>query len=370
MLGYYKMSIIGTSHQAKENGVCQDASDVEILDNGWIVAAIADGLGSAKKSEVGAATAVKTVLSFVKENRPDLWHEESLISLLRIAYHKAMKAIILVSEENKDDLSDYDTTLTTIIYNGVNVVYGHVGDGGVITLSSFGDFSVLTEAQKGESFNETYPLRAGPYSWNFGVSKEDVCALTMMTDGIFDVACPWLLAKTEQPIYINFIRPFMDMNLINATTQEDFENVQSEMIEFFTGKDCTRITDDKTIVGIINTSIIPETKDADFYIEPNWKKLAQNLHDHLYADDNLGYSDKQTTENNESLIDNLNQKQSKDFSTSILDKTNQVNNTVNNENPIEQTDIKQNNQFKEREIQILYGPPKESILNKFLRRIS
>ena len=74
MLGYYKMSIIGTAHQAKKDGVCQDASDVVVLKNGWVVAAIADGLGSAKKSEVGSTTAVKTVLSFVSENHPDKWH--------------------------------------------------------------------------------------------------------------------------------------------------------------------------------------------------------------------------------------------------------------------------------------------------------
>ena len=36
MLGYYKMSIIGTAHQAKKDGVCQDASDVAVLKNGWM----------------------------------------------------------------------------------------------------------------------------------------------------------------------------------------------------------------------------------------------------------------------------------------------------------------------------------------------
>ena len=146
MLGYYKMSIIGTAHQAKKD----DASDVAVLKNGWIVAAIADGLGSAKKSEIGSTTAVKTILAFVSENHPDKWHEESLISLLRTAYHKALKTINALAEENQDNLCDYDTTLTTVIYNGANVAYGHVGDGGIIALSSYGDYSVLTEAQKGE----------------------------------------------------------------------------------------------------------------------------------------------------------------------------------------------------------------------------
>ena len=282
MLGYYKMSMIGIAHQAKKDGVCQDASDVVVLKNGWVVAAIADGLGSAKKSEVGSITAVKVVLSFVSENYPDRWHEESLISLLRTAYHKALKTLNTLAEENQDNSCDYDTTLTTVIYNGANVVYGHVGDGGIIALSSYGDYSVLTEAQKGEVFNETSPLRAGPDSWSFGVSKEDVCALTMMTDGIFDVAYPWLLAKTNQPIYVNYVRPFMDINVLKVSTPADFENAQTEIIDFFKGSYSRQITDDKTIVGIINTDVVPETKADDFYTEPDWKTLAKEHHDKLY----------------------------------------------------------------------------------------
>ena len=283
MLGYYKMSIIGSAHQAKKDGVCQDASDVVVLKNGWVVAVIADGLGSAKKSEIGSTTAVKTVISFVSENHPDKWHEESLMSLLRTAYHKALKTIKALSEENQDELCDYDTTLTAVVYNGTNVVYGHTGDGGIIALSSYGDYSVLTEAQKGEAFNETSPLRAGPENWFFGVSKEDVCSLIMMTDGIFDIAYPWLLAKTDQPIYVNYVRPFMDINVLKVSTPADFENVQAEITEFFKGSYSKQITDDKTIVGIINTDVTPETKSDEFYAEPDWETLAKEHHDRLYS---------------------------------------------------------------------------------------
>lgn len=304
MLGYYKMSIIGTAHQAKKDGVCQDASDVVLLKNGWVVASIADGLGSAKKSEVGSTTAVKAVLSFVSENHPDKWHEESLMSLLRTAYHKALKTIRTLSEENQDELCDYDTTLTTVIYNGTNVVYGHAGDGGIIALSSYGDYSVLTEAQKGEAFNETSPLRAGPDSWFFGVAKEDVCSLIMMTDGIFDVAYPWLLAKTNQPIYVNYVRPFMDINILKVSTPADFENAQTEITEFFKGPYSKQITDDKTIVGIINTDVTPETKSDEFYAEPDWEMLAKEHHDRLYdrkssVDDGAGLEQDVKVQNEE-----------------------------------------------------------------------
>lgn len=298
MLGYYKMSMIGTAHQAQKDGVCQDASDVVALENGWMVAAIADGLGSANKSEVGSTTAIKTVLSFVSENYPDKWHEESLKSLLRTAYHKALKTIKVLAEENQNELCDYDTTLTTVIYNGTDVVYGHTGDGGIIALSSYGDYSVLTKAQKGEAFNETCPLRAGPENWFFGSAKENVCSLIMMTDGIFDVAYPWLLAKTDQPIYVNYVRPFMDINILKVSTPADFENAQAEITDFFKGPYSKQITDDKTIVGIINTDVTPETKPDEFYAEPDWKTLAKEHHDRLYehkSSDEDGNSQAQKT---------------------------------------------------------------------------
>lgn len=282
MIGYYKMSIIGTAHQAKKDGVCQDASDVVVLNNGWVVAAIADGLGSAKKSEIGSTTAVKTILSFVSENYPDKWHEESLMSLLRTAYHKALKTIRTLAEENQDSINDYDTTLTTVIYNGTNTVYGHVGDGGIIALSSYGDYTILTEKQKGEYFNETYTLRDGPDIWSFGFSKEDVCSLIIMTDGIFDIACPWILAKKDQPIYLNYVRPFMDNNILKVSTPADFDNAQAEIIDFFKSPYSKQITDDKTIVGIINTNVLPEIKPDEFYAEPDWENLMKEHHDKLY----------------------------------------------------------------------------------------
>ena len=53
---------------------------------------------------------------------------------------------------------------------------------------------------------------------------------------------------------------------------------------FFKGPCCKQITDDKTIVGIINTDVVPEMKADDFYTEPDWKTLAKEHHDKLYGE--------------------------------------------------------------------------------------
>ncbi|WP_034451159.1 PP2C family serine/threonine-protein phosphatase [Butyrivibrio sp. AE2032] len=281
MLGYYQMSIIGRAHKSKD-GVCQDASAIDKLENGWVLAVTADGLGSAPNAKEGAETAVKVVREFAKENYPSVWHEESLISFLRVAFHKALKSLKNLAIKNNNSLSDYNTTLTIAIYNGICLVHGNVGDGGIIALSPYGDFSILTEAQKGESFNETIPLQAGPDYWRFGVSSEEVCAFSQMTDGIFDVVCPWILSKTNQPIYINFVRPFMDENLLNVSTEDDFAKTQEEIEIFLNSSCCKRITDDKTIVGVINTDVIPEIKPETYYAEPDWIALKKEHDDKLY----------------------------------------------------------------------------------------
>lgn len=288
MLGYYNLSLIGTSHQKKEGGVCQDANCVKLLENGWIVAAIADGLGSAAHSEIGSEIAVNTVVDFVSQYCPYIWHNDSLISLLRIAYCQALKTIRKKAEDDGNSVSDYDTTLTTLIYNGGEVVFAHVGDGGIIALSNYGEFTLLTHAQKGDAFNDVVPLRAGPDEWMFGNAEDLICALLMMTDGIYDVVCPPIIARTEQPIRINYVRQFMDRNILlnqgklPVESKEDFDDVVIKLKKFYQGIGTESISDDKTIVGIINTDILPEILDEGYYEEPDLEAIIEEQKRRLY----------------------------------------------------------------------------------------
>ncbi|HBN86471.1 MAG TPA: hypothetical protein DDZ89_21850 [Clostridiales bacterium] len=276
------MSLIGFSHLREEGGVCQDASGVKTLQNGWVAAVIADGLGSAKHSDIGAKIAVSTVLQFVEDHAPAFWHDESLVSLLRIAYHAALKKIKERADADDCNIRDFDTTLTTVLYNGTNTVFGHVGDGGIIALNPFGEFSILTTAQKGEEFNMVTPLRSGPDQWMFGVASDTAVALLLLTDGLYDVACPWLLSKQEQKINIGFVRPFMDRNILSVNTEDDFILVEKE-IEEFLKYETKHVTDDKTILGIINTDILPEIKSDEYYTEPDWQQLSDFHSEKLYG---------------------------------------------------------------------------------------
>lgn len=98
-----------------------------------------------------------------------------------------------------------------------------------------------------------------------------------MTDGIFDIVCHPLLANEAQKINIPFIRRFMDRNILRANNKTDFENLQKSISKFVSGNGLPNVTDDKTIVGLINTDILADLKDEEYYKEPDWDKLNENM---------------------------------------------------------------------------------------------
>lgn len=280
MLGFYNLSLQGTSHIANDT-VCQDASNIVKLENGWVVSVIADGVGSAKHSEIGSSTAVETVIDYISNMDIDEWDVEELRNILQDAYRLVLEKISEIAENEENNIRDYDTTLTTAIYNGSQIVYAHAGDGGIVVLSNSGEFSQLTEVQKGEEFNCVQPIRSEK-SWAFGYSEDDICALAMFTDGIYDIVCPWLLANESQKVYVNYVRLFMDMNIIKTKSDEDFEILKSNAEKFLTSDFNSNITDDKTIAVVINTDITPQLQSEEYYAEPDWEAIREENNKKLY----------------------------------------------------------------------------------------
>jgi hypothetical protein len=105
----------------------------------------------------------------------------------------------------------------------------------------------------------------------------------MFTDGVYDVVCPWILTHEKQPIYINYIRPFMDRNLLKANSREDFDKIRKEVKVFLNSEHNANISDDKTVAVIINTDVMPAEKPKDYYNEPDWQGLQAEKRKKLYA---------------------------------------------------------------------------------------
>lgn len=109
MIGYFKISAIGTAHLENPDGVCQDYSDVLKLDNGYTIAVIADGLGSASKSDIGAKVAVNSFLAYINLHIKTKKSDKFYIDLISQAYQEAYNNVMNTAEDMKIDFSEYNT---------------------------------------------------------------------------------------------------------------------------------------------------------------------------------------------------------------------------------------------------------------------
>lgn len=274
MICTYGLSLQGTSHIANDI-VCQDAHKIKVLQNGTVAAAIADGVGSSKHSDIAAKIAVNTVINTIETG---LLCNTDAEYIIKLGFITAFHNIKCEANANKQPFSYYDTTLSVIVYDGKRIAYGHVGDGGIIGLTISGDYKSITKVQKGDEHNTVIPLRIGLSGWVFGSCDMDFCALLMLTDGLLDIVMPSLLSGG---VYVRFAQQFMDNTLLNINSKNT-ETIKNQIKTFLTSESCKSITDDKTIVGIINNDIIADRKNTSYYAEPNWKRLREEKYKLLY----------------------------------------------------------------------------------------
>ena len=325
MIYNYGFSIIGKSHIAA-NSCCQDSHALKELENGWVVAAVADGVGSAKNSQIGSKIAAQTVVDFCAECMPSDYSTISIKSMLRTAYNYALKQIIKESEKTGEPLESYDTTLTTVIYDGHRIIYGHSGDGAIIGLTVFGDYIKITTPQKGEDLVSVVPLRAGYTAWVIDSYEEELASVMLITDGMLEFAlCPYLLRQSDSyEVYIPMASFFADplgvpknkknwnleineiKDFLKAEDSYDFsrfyarlekiykKRMKKESVEVLEKLNETNyaiafmksVEDDKTLVALINPELTVDSKDKDYYSEPNWSDLQdkwnRKAYPHLY----------------------------------------------------------------------------------------
>jgi len=325
MIFEYGFSVVGKSHIKKGTG-CQDSHCIRKLENGWVIAAVADGVGSAKNSHIGSKIAAQTVVEFCDECMPWDYNLISIKSMMRTAYNFAYKLILREAQKSGEPIESYDTTLTMVIYDGHRIIYGHSGDGAIIGLNTFGNYVAITRPQKGADGVSVIPLRSGYTQWVIDSYDEDLAAVILVTDGMLETICPYLLRDHDKKIdraYVALASFFADPSGITETDTSEIKDVIGRFItaeenycsdEFYgrlTAILNTHLTegvdeiiekykqnnypialmqneqDDKTVVGLLNTDLALDNKEADYYSEPDWNALQdawnRKAYPHLYA---------------------------------------------------------------------------------------
>src|SRR5437899_8402991 len=169
------VSVAGASHEDRGTP-CQDAFAVEESD-GVVVFAVADGLGSAPRSDVGATTAVAAAVDGAFEHvecGPERAAFEGLV-----AARQALERVALCGR-----IAEVACTLMVVVAAD-RIGAAHVGDGAVVG-SRDGQFGVISPPGPSEYVNEVDSLAAD--AWLDAVrcvgGLDGIDAVALFTDGL------------------------------------------------------------------------------------------------------------------------------------------------------------------------------------------
>ena len=146
---------------------------------------MSDGLGSAKKSEIGAKEAVETAVQTWKtiiseKNGEEIDYEQVLKEIIS----SSRKALEKRAKEDKCDLDDLACTLIVALSYKDNLYIAHIGDGGVVAKS---DQGLLIASDPGESeyINEVVPLTSKSWKIHLRITEKipDIECVAIFTDG-------------------------------------------------------------------------------------------------------------------------------------------------------------------------------------------
>ncbi len=240
-------AVQGLSHQ-KQGLPCQDALEFRCLPDGVLLVALADGAGSATRSEVGARAAVQAALDSLASSLESCQPANCCdwVEVFCDTFERARAALIQLSEERDEPLRDFATTLTCLAATSEQLIVGQLGDGAVVARGADGILDTVTTLQRGEYANETYFLTQEQALEQVAIQVINLPmqALAVMSDGLTRLA---LKRPTNEP-HLPFFEPLFAF--VEASTPSNDGAQANEALTAFLASPrvCERTDDDKALV--------------------------------------------------------------------------------------------------------------------------
>ena len=243
--------VLGASVQGArhiENALpCQDAHAYRAIDASTLVAAVADGLGSAAYAQAGAELAASGTVAYIEQELRKAFpgDEAGWIQLTRQGFLAACDRLNEEAQKNQADLRDYATTLIVAILTNDWLITGHIGDGAAVAWLEDGDLVIVSSPQNDEYVNVTFPLTM-PDMLNvaeFKVHPGRVKALALLSDGMQHASIRTLDHTPHAPFFEPLFRQLPGVKDMRKASQNLAEFMASERISAHTD-------DDKTLVLI------------------------------------------------------------------------------------------------------------------------
>lgn len=290
MIYTYGVSLQGTYH-IKNGIVCQDSHCIKKIANNIVAAAVADGLGSEIHSDIASSIAAQIATEYCADHITEDLTDTQILGILHSSFQIAQEQIEQEAKRNNDELDQYDTTLSLAVLINNSLFYGHSGDSGIVALTMDGTYERVTEQQRDQD-GRVYPLYFGDDKWVFEKYPKEVCSVFLATDGIFETLFPIYLRDESVPIYVALAQYFMDIESLRIDEFGE-ETVQNNMRHFLSSIPDAQVSDDKTVVVLVNSSVPHQKQPDEYYEEPDWDTVIRNWNEkwrreaypHLFSDD-------------------------------------------------------------------------------------
>lgn len=187
-------SVAGAGHRTRSTP-CEDASCVEVLEDGTLLMVVADGAGSARLAAEGSSLAVAAAMEGLRSGVP--------LAAVMEGARSALEPVVA-----GERMGDRATTLLVVrIAVGAGVVEtSQVGDGAVV-LRRGDALEVLAADDKGEYLNETCFLTSEGWRSSMRIEtvpSEGVDGVAAMTDGLQLVAFDVSTGVPHAPFFAPF----------------------------------------------------------------------------------------------------------------------------------------------------------------------
>ena len=249
-----RASAQGISH-ARTGQPCQDNSSVGMgAPDGMLVAAIADGAGSAELSadgsRIAARAATRRAVRLLRHHAQPVY-EGVLAEVLENSVLSARKELEAEARRQNKSLRDFATTLIIAVCAPEITGAAQLGDGAMVTAGGgmpederSSGYALFSAPQRGEYANTTNFITSDSWKDSLDITTRyrGVSRLAMFTDGIQSIA---LNAASGNAPHVPFFDPLFGW----AERQEDTDAAGNGLAAFLSSPRVTaRVDDDLTLL--------------------------------------------------------------------------------------------------------------------------
>jgi hypothetical protein len=203
---------------------CQDAHYWRISNGDVLVAAVADGAGSASLAEVGAKIAAKSAVEAFCAKGKSSGDDKGIRSSLNDALKEAQNTVRAEATERQVEVGQLATTLILVVATPELVGAAQVGDGIVVIKDFDGNIIGVTTPKGGEHVNETTFLNARRdlKHAQMVLWRGSPTHVAIMSDGLQRLALKMPSGKPHGPFFTPLFN-FVSYTPESAQAQEQLE---------------------------------------------------------------------------------------------------------------------------------------------------